>query len=160
MIDLQKHRMGTHLPSSELFGFSAGEHFVTLGILCARNAVTPEKMGCRGLPGGGMRTVFVGGLDPRIKCASCVGLMTTWKNFMLNKSQTHTWMTFAPLLPKKMDFPEIFGLRVSLPNLVLNASEDISFTSPGMKQSGEIHQSVYEKANVPDRFRAYLPRGS
>lgn len=59
-----------------------------------------------------MRTVFMGGLDERIKCAVCVGFITTLKDFLLNKSFTHTLMTYVPLLPNELDFPELLGFRV------------------------------------------------
>ena len=77
-------------------GVFFGEDRKALDILCSRKDVDPDRIGCGGLSGGGMRTVFMGGLDPRIKCAVCVGFMTTWKDFLLNKSFTHTWMTFVP----------------------------------------------------------------
>src|SRR5690606_20477169 len=50
-----------------------------LDVLCARKDVDINRIGCGGLSGGGMRTVFMGALDERIKCAVCVGFMTTWK---------------------------------------------------------------------------------
>lgn len=141
-------------------GVWVAEDLVALDILCARDDVDADKVGCGGLSGGGMRTVFVAGLDPRVKCAVCVGLMTTWEDFMLNKSHTHTWMTFAPVLPKELDFPEILGLRVPLPTLVLNANEDELFTLPGMKHADEILKAVYKKANAPERYRAsFYPGG-
>jgi dienelactone hydrolase len=124
-----------------------------LDILCARKDVDNQKIGCGGLSGGGMRTVFMGGLDPRIKCAVCVGFMTTWKDFVLNKSFTHTWMTYVPLLPNELDFPEILGLRVPLPTLVLNDEDDDLYTLPEMKHADEILKEVYNKANVPDRYK-------
>ena len=52
-----------------------------LDVLCARKDVDATRIGCGGLSGGGMRTVFMAGLDSRIKCAVCVGFMTTWKDF-------------------------------------------------------------------------------
>ncbi len=62
-------------------GVFIAEDRIALDILSARKDVIKEKIGCGGLSGGGMRTVFTGGLDPRIKCAVCVGFMTTWKDF-------------------------------------------------------------------------------
>ncbi|MFT3704099.1 MAG: hypothetical protein QM802_17155 [Agriterribacter sp.] len=129
-----------------------------LDILCARNDVDANKIGCGGLSGGGMRTVFMAGLDERIKCAVCVGFMTTWKDFLLNKSYTHTWMTYVPLLPNELDFPEILGLRVPLPTLVLNDSEDQLYTLPEMKAADNILQEVYKNANASDRYHcSYYP---
>ncbi|MGI8637817.1 MAG: hypothetical protein ACR2KZ_20645 [Segetibacter sp.] len=109
-----------------------------LDILCARQDVDLNRIGCGGLSGGGIRTVFMAGLEPRIKCAVDVGFMTTWTDFLLNKSFTHTWMTYVPLLPNVLDFPEILGLRVPLPTLVLNDSEDTLYTLPEMNRAEKI----------------------
>jgi dienelactone hydrolase len=124
-----------------------------LDILCARTDVDASKVGCGGLSGGGLRTVLMAGLDERIKCAVCVGFMTTWKDFILNKSYTHTWMSYIPLLPTELDFPEILSLQAPLPALVLNDSEDTLFTLPEMKQADQILTEVYTKANAADRFK-------
>jgi len=37
--------------------------------------------------------------------------MTTWREFLFDKCFTHTWMTYLPLLPRDLDFPEILALR-------------------------------------------------
>ncbi|MFT4019367.1 MAG: alpha/beta hydrolase family protein [Agriterribacter sp.] len=129
------------------------EDRIALDILCARNDVDAQRVGCAGLSGGGMRTVFMGGLDDRIKCAVCVGFMTTWKDFMLYKSFTHTWMTYVPLLPNELDFPEILGLRIPLPTLVLNNNEDQLFTLPEMKRADTILQQLYKKSGTSDKYR-------
>ncbi|HMG94098.1 MAG TPA: alpha/beta hydrolase family protein [Chryseolinea sp.] len=122
-----------------------------LDVLSARNDVDANNMGCAGLSGGGLRTVFMGGLDPRIKCAVCVGFMSTWKDFLLNKSFTHTWMTYVPIVPNELDFPEILGLRVPLPTMVLNDSEDQLYTLPEMKRADSILAEVFKKANAAGR---------
>lgn len=124
-----------------------------LDVLCAREDVDATRIGCGGLSGGGMRTVFLGGLDERIKCAVCVGLMSTWKDFLLHKSYTHTWMTFVPLLPNELDFPEIFALRAPMPTMVLNDIEDGLFTLSEMKAADKILAEVFEKADAPERYK-------
>jgi len=129
------------------------EDIKSLDILCSRNDVDSDRIGCGGLSGGGMRTVFISGLDERIKCAVCVGLMTTWKDFLLNKSNTHTWMTFVPLLPNELDFPEILGLNVPSPRMVINAEQDGLFTLEGMEESDEILKAVYAKANAAEKYK-------
>jgi dienelactone hydrolase len=129
-----------------------------LDILCAREDVDASKIGCGGLSGGGMRTVFMGGLDPRIKCAVCVGFMTTWKDFVVNKSFTHTWMTYVPVSPNEMDFPEILGLRVPLPTLVLNDIDDQLYTMPEMEKADKILQDVFAKAEAEKFYKcSYYP---
>ena len=129
-----------------------------LDILCARKDVDANRIGCGGLSGGGMRTVFLAGSDARIKCAVCVGFMTTWKDFVMQKSFTHTWMTYVPILPNELDFPEILGLRTPLPTLVLNDSEDQLYTLPEMKRADQILSEVYQKANASDHYKcSYYP---
>ncbi len=129
-----------------------------LDILCARKDVDANRIGCAGLSGGGLRTVFMAGLDERIKCAVPVGFMTTWKDFLLNKSFTHTWMVYVPLLPNELDFPEILGLRAPLPSLVLNDEDDDLYTMPEMKQAEKILNEVYTKANAENNFKcSYYP---
>lgn len=134
------------------------EDRMALDILCARKDVDSHRIGCAGLSGGGMRTVFMGGLDSRIKCAVCVGFMTTWKDFLLNKSIHHTWMVYVPLLPNELDFPEILSLRVPLPTLVLNDEDDDLYTPSEMKEADRILAGIYRKANADDRYKcSYYP---
>ncbi|MBC7421848.1 MAG: hypothetical protein H7334_00165 [Ferruginibacter sp.] len=129
-----------------------------LDILCARPDVDTTRIGCGGLSGGGLRTAFMGGLDTRIKCAVNVGFNTTWSDFILNKSFTHTWMIYVPILPNELDFPEIMGLRVPLATLVLNDSEDQLYTLSEMQKAENILAEVFIKAGAADRFKcSYYP---
>ncbi len=129
-----------------------------LDILSARQDVDANRIGCAGLSGGGLRTVMMAGLDPGIKCAVDVGFMTTWKDFVLNKSYTHTWMVYVPLLPDELDFPEILGLRAPLPTLVLNDIDDTLYTMSEMKRAEKILSEVYKKAGAEERLKcSYYP---
>lgn len=154
-----------HIMAKSLFsagttwpGVFFAEDKIALDVLCARPDVEAANIGCCGLSGGGIRTAFLAGLDPRIKCAVNVGFTTTWTDFLLNKSFTHTWMTYVPLLPNELDFPEIMGLRVPLPTLVLNDREDQLYTLPEMKRAESILSEVYKKAGASDHFKcSYHP---
>jgi len=124
-----------------------------LSVLCARQEVDATRVGCCGLSGGGMRTTFLAGVDKRITCAVCVGMMTTWRDYVLHKSYTHTWMVYVPLLANDIDYPEILGLRAPKPTLVLNDIEDQLFTMPEMERADTILSEVYAKANASDAYR-------
>jgi dienelactone hydrolase len=124
-----------------------------LDVLCAREEVDPERLGCGGLSGGGLRTVYLGGVDGRIRCAVCIGMMTTWRDFLLYKSYTHTWMVYVPLLPRDLDYPEILGLRVPLPTLVQNNIGDELFTLAEMERADVMLREVFGKAGAGDRYR-------
>jgi dienelactone hydrolase len=129
-----------------------------LDILCSLKEVDAKRIGCAGLSGGGLRTVFMGGLDPRIQCAISVGFMTTWEDFLLYKSITHTWMVYVPLLPMELNFPEILGLRIPLPTLILNDTGDDLYTLSEMKEADRILAELYKKAGAGDRYKcSYHP---
>lgn len=149
-----------HVMSKSLFcagttwpGVFFGEDRKALDILCARPDVDVKNIGCAGLSGGGMRTVFMAGQDDRIKCCVCVGFMTTWKDFALYKTFTHTWMIYVPLLPNEMDFPEILALRAPLPTMVLNDSDDQLYTPEGMKDADKIMGEIFKKAGAADKYK-------
>ena len=124
-----------------------------LDVLAARPEVDPSRIGCAGLSGGGMRTVFLGGLDERIQVAIAVGFMTTWRDFLLDKCFTHTWMTYVPLLPRELDFPEILALRAPAPTMVLNCRQDPLYTLPEMQRADTILRETFERANAADNYR-------
>jgi dienelactone hydrolase len=124
-----------------------------LDVLAARPEVDASRLGCAGLSGGGMRTVFLGGLDDRIQVAIAVGFMTTWRDFLLDKAFTHTWMTYVPLLPQDLDFPEILALRAPLPTMVLNCREDPLYTLPEMERADRIMAETFARAKASDRYR-------
>ena len=149
-----------HIMAKSLFctgttwpGMLLKEDQIALDILCARPDVDAKQIGCSGLSGGGLRTVYLGGLDHRIKCAVSIGFMTTWRDFLLHKSYTHTWMIYIPLLPNFLDFPEVFGIRIPLPTMVLNNRDDQLFTPTEMNRADEILSSIFVKANASEKYQ-------
>lgn len=149
-----------HIMAKSLFsagttwpGVFLAEDQRALDYLCSRSDVDPERVGCGGLSGGGLRTVYLGGFDERIACACCVGMMTTWRDYLLNKCHTHTWMVYIPGLPLDLDYPEVLGLRVPRPTLVLNDEDDGLFTMPEMQRADRILGEVFAKAGAADRYQ-------
>jgi dienelactone hydrolase len=122
--------------------------------LSSRQDVDPTRVGCAGLSGGGLRTVMLTGADERIRAAVCVGMMTTWRDYCLSKSHTHTWMCYVPGLPQELDYPEVMGLATPNPLLVLNNNQDALFTLPEMQRADEILSQVYRKAGASGRYKA------
>jgi dienelactone hydrolase len=141
-------------------GVFTAEDQRALDYLSSRPDVDPLRIGCAGLSGGGLRTCYLAGLDDRIRCACCVGMMTTWRDYLLNKCYTHTWMIYVPGLPLDLDYPEVMGLRAPLPSLVLSCTEDQLFTMPEMRRADKILTDVYKKAGAPERYRtSFYPGG-
>lgn len=130
-----------------------------LDVLSSRPEVDATRIGCAGLSGGGMRTVFLGGLDDRIKVAVAVGFMTTWREFLLDKAFTHTWMTYVPLLPKDLDFPEILAMRAPAATMVLNCRQDQLYTMPEMERADAMIADTFRRAKASDRYKAHYYEG-
>ena len=148
-----------HIMAKSLFcagttwpGMTLTDDQYALDVLAAREDVDDKNIGCAGLSGGGLRTVYLGGLDHRIKCAAAAGFMTTWTDLLLYKAYTHTWMIYSPLLPNFLEFPEILGLRVPLPTMTLNNRQDRLFTYAEMEKADSILREVFEKAEVPHNY--------
>lgn len=125
-----------------------------LDYLASRSDVDATRLGCAGLSGGGLRTVMLTGAEDRIRCSCCVGMMTTWRDYLLDKCFTHTWMCYVPGLPVELDYPEILGLAAPNPVLVLNNRQDALFTLPEMQRADQILTDVYRKAGATGRYRA------
>jgi dienelactone hydrolase len=134
-------------------GVYVAEDRKALDVLCARPDVDARRVGCAGLSGGGMRTTYLGGLDDRIRCAICVGLMSTWRDFLLDKCFTHTWMTYAPLLPRDLDFPEILALRAPKATMVLNDIDDQLFTIGEMRRANRMLAETFRLGGAAKQYR-------
>lgn len=124
-----------------------------LDYLCSRPDVDATRVGCAGLSGGGLRTVMLSGADERIRCSCTVGMMTTWRDYLLNKCYTHTWMCYVPGLPRELDYPEILGLAAPNPVLVLNNRQDALFTLSEMERADRMLAEVYKKAGAPEHYK-------
>ncbi len=149
-----------HLMAKSLFcagttwpGVFTAEDQRAVDYLCSRSDVDPTRVGCAGLSGGGLRTAYLAGLDDRIRCCCCVGMMTTWRDYLLNKCYTHTWMIYIPEIALDLDYPEILGLRVPLATLVQNDVEDQLFTMDEMRRADSMLKDVFSKAGAADRYR-------
>lgn len=145
-------RQHEHLIAKSLFsagytwpGLFLSDDMAALDYLSSREDVDEERIGCGGLSGGGLRTDFLAGLDDRIKCSVTVGFMTTWKDFALNVSYKHTWMTYVPGLPVYLDFPEILGLRAPLPTMVMATYSDPLYTLDEVRQAESQLRKIFEK---------------
>lgn len=129
------------------------EDRIALDYLVSRPDIDPERIGCGGLSGGGLRTNYLAGSDSRIRCSVTAGFMTTWSDFVMNTSYTHTWMIYIPGLPRYMDYPDILAMRAPLPSLVQSTRHDPLFTQSEVQRAESVLQNTYLKAGFSDRFK-------
>jgi dienelactone hydrolase len=111
-----------------------------------------DNIGCCGLSGGGLRAVFLAGIDERVKASVCAGFMSTAAEFAPYKAHRHTWMMYLPGLTALMDFPDLYALRGRKPTMVQYDIDDELFTPKGMKDADERLTALFTKMGAPDLY--------
>jgi dienelactone hydrolase len=141
-------------------GIFAYEDRRAVDYLVTRPEVDPERIGCGGLSGGGLRTVFLAGTDARIKASVCVGFMTTWQDFLHDRVFTHTWMLYVPYCARYLDFPDILSLNAPRPTLVQYDEEDPLYSLEGQRDADRRLAATFEKMGAADGYRgSFYPGG-
>jgi hypothetical protein len=123
--------------------------------LLTRPEVDQKRIGCGGLSMGGLRTIFLAGLDPRIRAAFCVGFMTTMRGILRNKIKCppgHGLLMFVPHLYSHLDLPDVIGLRAPAPLMVQYNEEDELFTPEGQHEADRKITEIYHKARKPNDY--------
>lgn len=126
-------------------GVMLAEDTRALDYLCDRPDVDPTRVGVGGLSGGGLRTMLLSSVDKRVAAAVDVGFMTTWRDMAHSQSINHTWFSFIPGLPPKLDLPELLALRAPAPTMVLNCDEDPLFTISEMHRADAIARATFTR---------------
>jgi dienelactone hydrolase len=124
----------------------------SIDYLLTRPEVDPSRIGCGGLSGGGLRTIFLAGLDPRIKCAVCIGFMSTFHEMLRNHIKCHTWMLYVPHLPRFLDMPDLISLHAPAPLMVQYNMDDELYTLEGQRKADQKLRQIYEKMGHSDNY--------
>jgi len=141
-------------------GVVVHEDRIALDVLSARPDVDSSRIGCCGLSGGGLRSVFLGALDDRIAASATVGFMSTWRDFAAQHSYTHTWMLYVPGLPRLLDFPDILTLRMPAPTLVQSTRGDPLFSLSEMQRAYRKLREAFRLVGAPGALSArFYPGG-
>ncbi len=140
-------------------GIMAWEDRRALDYLLSRREIDPDRVGCGGLSGGGLRTIYLAGLDPRIGCAVCVGFMSTLDEMPAEVVRDHTWMFHVPHLAAQMDVPDVASLHGPNPLMVQYDTEDPLWTLNGQQRADARLRAVFEKMGDGARYRGVFYPG-
>jgi dienelactone hydrolase len=124
----------------------------TVDYLVTRPEVDPARIGCLGISMGGYRTIYLAGLDERIKAACITGFMSSVGQMRRAHLDKHSWVHFLPGLHRYLDLPDIASMAAPRALMVQQCSQDGLFPLAGMKESVEKIGRVYAKAGVPEKF--------
>jgi dienelactone hydrolase len=140
-------------------GVMAWEDRRAVDYLLTRADVDPERVGCGGLSGGGLRTIYLAGLDPRVRCAVCVGFMSTADEMLADMVQWHTWMFHVPHLSAMMDLPDVASLHGPAPLMVQGDRDDALWTLAGQEKADAKLRDIYHKMNAAEAYRGLFYPG-
>ncbi len=123
--------------------------------LLARPEIDPKRIACGGLSMGGLRTIFLAGLDPRVQCGFCVGFMSTMRGLLRNHVRCppgHGLLMYVPALFSLLDLPDIISLHAPAPLLVQYNRDDELFTLEGQHDADRKLAEIYSKIGRPENY--------
>jgi dienelactone hydrolase len=136
-------------------GIFAYEDRRSVDYLITRPEVDSNKIGCGGLSGGGLRAVFLAGLDQRIKCGVCVGFMSTIRGVLKNHIKCppgHGLLMYVPQLLSYLDLPDVISLLAPSPLMIQFNSEDELFSLEGQQDADRKISQIYLKMGCSNNY--------
>jgi dienelactone hydrolase len=127
--------------------------------LKSRPEVNPNRIGCVGLSGGGLRAATLGGMHPSIRSTVVCCFMSTAAALLRADVEHHTWMMYVPHVFAELDLPDVASMAAPNRLLVQYGTKDALFNETGQRDSAAKLQLVYRKAGCADRFRASFHDG-
>ena len=137
-------------------GVVAWDDIRTVDYLHTRQEVDPNRIACTGLSLGGWRTVFLAGLDPRIKSACVVGWMTSFRYLIPHHEVYTVPSTMIPGLLEDLDYPDIATLTMPSPLLVIHGEQDSLFPPEGVKSAIDTLRKSYQAIGQAERFATFI----
>jgi dienelactone hydrolase len=135
----------------------------SIDYLETRREIDPNRIGCGGLSTGGLRVIFLAGLDPRVRCALCVGFMSTIRALLRNHIRCppgHGLSLFVPHLFRFLDLPDMIALRAPAPLMIQYNEEDELFTADGQHEADHKITEIYTKIGYPQNYVGKFYQGA
>lgn len=100
-----------------------------------------DTLGCVGLSGGGMVTLFTTALDQRITCAVVSGYFNTFRDSIM--AVRHCLCNFVPGIVQIAEMVDIAGLVAPRPLLIETGTQDPIFPTEATQQAYKSLQKIY-----------------
>jgi dienelactone hydrolase len=136
-------------------GIFAYEDRRSIDYLVTRPEIDPNRIGCGGLSTGGLRVIFLAGLDPRVRCGLCIGFMSTIRALLRSHIRCppgHGLSLYVPHLFRFLDLPDVIALRAPAPLMVQYNEEDELFTAEGQHEADRKIAEIYSRMGCPHNY--------
>ncbi len=127
----------------------------SVDVLASLPEVDPKRIGCLGLSGGGYRSTYLAGMEPRIRAAVITGWMTSLPTTLDISYSVHSALFDAFGVHQNLDHSDIGSLAApDCALFVQNCARDRLFTRAGMESAAEKIRAVYADLKRPERYRS------
>ncbi len=122
--------------------------------LKTRSEVNPNRIGCIGFSGGGLRAATLCGMHPSVRSTVVCCFMSTATAMLRGDVEHHAWMMYVPGVFELLDLPDIASMTAPNHLLVQYGRKDALFNEAGQRDSAGKLTAVFRKARCADHFRA------
>ncbi|WP_188037643.1 acetylesterase, partial [Actinotalea sp. JY-7885] len=137
-------------------GVVAHDDLVALAVLRALPGLDPARTGAVGFSGGGGRAAALASLDPDLRAAVVVAMMTTTQALLPAYADAHSWLLTTPGLLGRYGLPDLAAGRLAHDLLVLSFADDALFPPDGVRAAHDELRTRFTGA--PGRYdEAVLP---
>ncbi|MCC6857515.1 MAG: acetylxylan esterase [Bryobacterales bacterium] len=124
-------------------------------VLASLPEVDAGRIGCLGLSGGGYRSTYLTGMEPRIRASVITGWMTSLPTTLEIPYAVHSALFDAFGVHALLDHPDIAALGAPHCALfVQNCGQDRLFTRAGMESAAARIRAVYSDLKQPARYQS------
>ena len=125
----------------------------SVDVLASLPEVDAGRIGCLGLSGGGYRSTYLVGMEPRIRAAVITGWMTSLPATLEIPYSVHGALFDAFGVHQNLDHPDIASLAApDAAVFVQNCARDRLFTRNGMEAAAGKIRAVYSDLKRPERY--------
>jgi dienelactone hydrolase len=141
---------GALLVGQTMIGWRVWDVMRTLDYIATRSELDSSRVGCMGISGGGMVTLFAAALEPRIRAAFVSGYLNTFRDSI--GSLAHCIDNYVPGILNWAEMHDVAGLIAPRPLFVESGDKDNIFPIRASIESFNKVREVYGVFGAADRI--------
>jgi dienelactone hydrolase len=145
------------LQGKTLLGLRVWDVMRLLDLIQADPAFAQARIGCVGLSGGGMLSLFAAALDTRIACTVVSGYFNTFRDSIM--AVQHCLCNYVPNILTYAEMADIAGLVAPRPLLIVSGTEDPIFPLEGTRRGLAALQPIYQRFEAEQALDSDLFEG-
>ena len=141
---------GALLVGQTMIGWRVWDVMRTLDYIATRSELDSSRVGCMGISGGGMVTLFATALEPRIRAAFVSGYLNTFRDSI--GSLSHCIDNYVPGILDWAEMHDLAGLIAPRPLFVESGEKDNIFPIRASIESFNKVREIYGVFGATDRI--------